>query len=105
MEEIRSDEWFKKDYVPARHYENEDVNLDDVHAVFDEPEVTILILPFQQEKINLSEEMLDFIASPFFKCFYYANCVSNFFICLNYFLFSATAIGLSSLLVGWNICL
>lgn len=38
IEEIRSDEWFKKNYVLARHFENEDVNLDDVYAVFDDPE-------------------------------------------------------------------
>lgn len=38
MEEIRNNEWFKKNYVPPIHFENEDVNLDDVYAVFDDPE-------------------------------------------------------------------
>ncbi|XP_058081478.1 CBL-interacting serine/threonine-protein kinase 8-like isoform X2 [Magnolia sinica] len=38
IEEIRSDEWFRKNYVPARHVEDEAVNLDDVNAVFDDPE-------------------------------------------------------------------
>ncbi|KAF8406137.1 hypothetical protein HHK36_008217 [Tetracentron sinense] len=38
IEEIRSDEWFRKGYVPARLLEYEDVNLDDVYAVFDDPE-------------------------------------------------------------------
>ncbi|KAL6012721.1 CBL-interacting serine/threonine-protein kinase 8 [Asimina triloba] len=38
IEDIRNDEWFKKNYVPARHIEDEDVNLDDVYAVFDDPE-------------------------------------------------------------------
>ncbi|CAH1443370.1 unnamed protein product [Lactuca virosa] len=38
IEEIRNDEWFKKNYVPARVVEYEDVNLDDVNAVFDESE-------------------------------------------------------------------
>ena len=39
IEEIRNDEWFKKNYVPARVVEYEDVNLDDVNAVFDDSEV------------------------------------------------------------------
>uniref|UniRef100_A0A6V7QVE3 non-specific serine/threonine protein kinase n=1 Tax=Ananas comosus var. bracteatus TaxID=296719 RepID=A0A6V7QVE3_ANACO len=38
IEEIRNDEWFKKNYVPAMEVEHEDVNLDDVFAVFDDPE-------------------------------------------------------------------
>ncbi|KAL7619283.1 CBL-interacting serine/threonine-protein kinase 8 [Lactuca sativa] len=38
IEEIRNDEWFKKNYVPARVVEYEDVNLDDVNAVFDDSE-------------------------------------------------------------------
>lgn len=38
IEEIRTDEWFKKSYVPVRLFEYEDVNLDDVNAVFDDPE-------------------------------------------------------------------
>lgn len=39
IEQIRNDEWFKKGYVPARLFDYEDVNLDDVNAVFDDPEV------------------------------------------------------------------
>ncbi|KAE9457339.1 hypothetical protein C3L33_10777, partial [Rhododendron williamsianum] len=38
IEEIRNDEWFKRGYVPAKLIEYEDVNLDDVDAVFDDPE-------------------------------------------------------------------
>nr|XP_019706941.1 CBL-interacting protein kinase 8 isoform X5 [Elaeis guineensis] len=38
IEEIRCNEWFRKNYVPVRPVENEDVNLDDVYAVFDDPE-------------------------------------------------------------------
>ncbi|XP_044510543.1 CBL-interacting serine/threonine-protein kinase 8-like isoform X2 [Mangifera indica] len=38
IEQIRDDEWFKKNYVPVRLLEDEDVNLDDVNAVFDDPE-------------------------------------------------------------------
>ncbi|TQD70973.1 hypothetical protein C1H46_043496 [Malus baccata] len=36
IEQIRNDEWFQKNYVPARLVEYEDVNLDDVNAVFDD---------------------------------------------------------------------
>ncbi|KAK8552108.1 hypothetical protein V6N13_120532 [Hibiscus sabdariffa] len=39
IEQIRSDEWFKKSYVPVRLFEYEDINLDDVNAVFDDPEI------------------------------------------------------------------
>ncbi|KAK8600962.1 hypothetical protein V6N13_059298 [Hibiscus sabdariffa] len=39
IEQIRSDEWFKKGYVPVRLLEYEDINLDDVNAVFDDPDV------------------------------------------------------------------
>ncbi|CAN1341109.1 CBL-interacting serine/threonine-protein kinase 8 [Linum perenne] len=38
IEEIRDDEWFKKNYVPVRVPETEDVNLDDIDAAFDDPE-------------------------------------------------------------------
>ncbi|KAJ0086413.1 hypothetical protein Patl1_08712 [Pistacia atlantica] len=41
IEKIRDDEWFKKNYVPVRLLEYEDVNLDDVNAVFDDPEDTV----------------------------------------------------------------
>lgn len=39
IEQIRNDEWFNKDYVPVRLLEYEDVNLDDLNAVFDDDEV------------------------------------------------------------------
>ncbi|KAL2893033.1 CBL-interacting serine/threonine-protein kinase 8 [Bienertia sinuspersici] len=38
MEDIKNDEWFNKEYIPARFVEYEDVNLDDLNAVFDETE-------------------------------------------------------------------
>ncbi|XP_030947289.1 CBL-interacting serine/threonine-protein kinase 8-like isoform X1 [Quercus lobata] len=38
IEQIRNDEWFNKDYVPVRLLEYEDVNLDDLNAVFDDDE-------------------------------------------------------------------
>ncbi|KAI5355819.1 hypothetical protein L3X38_008714 [Prunus dulcis] len=36
IEQIRDHEWFQKNYVPVRSFEYEDVNLDDVNAVFDD---------------------------------------------------------------------
>ncbi|KAG8045063.1 hypothetical protein GUJ93_ZPchr0008g12009 [Zizania palustris] len=38
IEDIKNDEWFKKNYEPTREVENEEVNLDDVNAAFDDPE-------------------------------------------------------------------
>ncbi|GJM94215.1 hypothetical protein PR202_ga10843 [Eleusine coracana subsp. coracana] len=38
IEDIRNDEWFKKNYEPVKEVENEEVNLDDVNAAFDNPE-------------------------------------------------------------------
>ncbi|KAK4352280.1 hypothetical protein RND71_027798 [Anisodus tanguticus] len=38
IEEIRNDEWFKKNYVPVKAMEYEDVNLDDINAAFDDTE-------------------------------------------------------------------
>ncbi|KAI9106815.1 hypothetical protein K1719_022343 [Acacia pycnantha] len=38
IEQIRNDEWFKKGYVPVSLLEYEEVNLDDVHAAFDDAE-------------------------------------------------------------------
>lgn len=38
IEEIKKDPWFQKNYVPVRHREDEDVNLDDVRAVFEDIE-------------------------------------------------------------------
>lgn len=39
IDDIKNDDWFMRNYVPSRYVENEDVNLDDVYAVFDDPEV------------------------------------------------------------------
>ncbi|KAL8487798.1 hypothetical protein ACS0TY_024207 [Phlomoides rotata] len=38
IEEIRNDEWFKKNYNPVGPAETEDFDLDDVNAAFDDPE-------------------------------------------------------------------
>ncbi|KAJ8442611.1 hypothetical protein Cgig2_026553 [Carnegiea gigantea] len=38
MEEIRKDEWFNKGYTPVSLIEYEDLNLDDINAVFDDTE-------------------------------------------------------------------
>uniref|UniRef100_M1A7H7 CBL-interacting serine/threonine-protein kinase n=1 Tax=Solanum tuberosum TaxID=4113 RepID=M1A7H7_SOLTU len=40
IEEIRNDEWFKKNYDPVKVMEYEDVNLDDINAAFDDTEVS-----------------------------------------------------------------
>lgn len=42
--EILEDEWFKKDYKPPVFDENEDINLDDVEAVFNDYEVCFMII-------------------------------------------------------------
>ncbi|XP_056162052.1 CBL-interacting serine/threonine-protein kinase 24-like isoform X2 [Syzygium oleosum] len=36
IEGIRKHSWFRKNYLPVRHKEDEEVNLDDVRAVFDD---------------------------------------------------------------------
>ncbi|KAJ1690616.1 hypothetical protein LUZ63_014771 [Rhynchospora breviuscula] len=41
MEDIKTDEWFLKNYIPASEVENEDVNLDEVFSVFDDPEEVV----------------------------------------------------------------
>lgn len=38
IREIRANEQFKKNYMPVKLYEDENVNLDDVRAVFDDAE-------------------------------------------------------------------
>ncbi|MQL87282.1 hypothetical protein Taro_019794 [Colocasia esculenta] len=38
ISDIREDEWFKKNYVAVRNVECEEVNLDDIHTIFDDPE-------------------------------------------------------------------
>lgn len=39
IEDIKADEWFLKNYIPATEVENEDVNLDELFSIFDDPEV------------------------------------------------------------------
>ena len=39
IEGIRKDPWFQKNYVPVRHRDDEEVNFDDVNAVFNDIEV------------------------------------------------------------------
>lgn len=36
---IRKDPWFRRNYVPFKNGEDEEVSLDDVHAVFEDIEV------------------------------------------------------------------
>jgi hypothetical protein len=42
IEGIKKHPWFQKNYEPVGHREDEEVNLDDVHAVFDDIEVGII---------------------------------------------------------------
>lgn len=44
VSEILEDEWFKKDYKPPVFDEKEEANLDDVEAVFQDSEVSELIV-------------------------------------------------------------
>ncbi|XP_073133973.1 CBL-interacting serine/threonine-protein kinase 8-like [Henckelia pumila] len=46
IEDIRNDEWFKRNYIPVKLPEIEDVDLDDVDAAFDDPEEE---LPTEQQ--------------------------------------------------------
>ena len=43
VSEILEDEWFKKGYRPPQFEQEEDVNIDDVDAVFNDSKVRILI--------------------------------------------------------------
>lgn len=40
IDEIRNDEWFKKNYNPVGLTETEEIDLDDINAAFDDPEVS-----------------------------------------------------------------
>lgn len=39
IDSMRKHRWFRKNYIPVSHKEDEEVNLDDVRAVFDDIEV------------------------------------------------------------------
>lgn len=41
IEGIKNDPWFRKNYVSSKCREDEEVNLDDIHAVFDDIEVSL----------------------------------------------------------------
>lgn len=45
IEEIRKDPWFPVNYIPARQGVEEEVNLDDIRAAFDDIEVRFSPLP------------------------------------------------------------
>ena len=47
IEGIRKDPWFQRNYAPVEYSEVEEVNLDDVCAVFDDIEVDLFsLVPF-----------------------------------------------------------
>jgi len=48
IEEIRKDPWFQENYFPVKLGECEQVNLDDVRAVFDDIEVCCFFFCFVQ---------------------------------------------------------
>lgn len=48
--EILEDEWFKKWYTPAYSEEEQNVNLDDVDAVFNDSEVRLFKYNFSQSR-------------------------------------------------------
>lgn len=41
--EMLEDEWFKKGYKPPQFQQEDDVNLDDVDAAFDDSKVRIIV--------------------------------------------------------------
>lgn len=49
---IRKDRWFKLNYMPTRAKEEEEVNLDDVRAVFDGIEVGLSMLFVREISFN-----------------------------------------------------
>ncbi|KAJ9688657.1 hypothetical protein PVL29_014355 [Vitis rotundifolia] len=44
IEGIKNDPWFRKNYVSSKCREDEEVNLDDIHAVFDDIEVSLFLI-------------------------------------------------------------
>ncbi|GMN40200.1 hypothetical protein TIFTF001_009435 [Ficus carica] len=52
IQQIRDDDWFKKGYVTVKLLEYEDVNLDDVNAVFDDPEEQTATEQFRNEDMG-----------------------------------------------------
>lgn len=52
IEEIKRDPWFRRNHVAARHGKDEEVNLDDVCAVFNDIEVGLFAFCFQKIKLS-----------------------------------------------------
>ncbi|KAK1311928.1 CBL-interacting protein kinase 24 [Acorus calamus] len=52
IEGIRKDEWFRKTYMPIRHGEEEEVNLDDIDAVFGDIEDQFVTEHTQESQDN-----------------------------------------------------
>jgi hypothetical protein len=52
IEDIRNDEWFKKNYEPIREVEDEELNLDDVNAAFNDPQVYSYIHHFPRVHLD-----------------------------------------------------
>jgi hypothetical protein len=58
--EILEDEWFKKWYKPAYSEEEQNVNLDDVDAVFNDSEVRQFKYNFSQSRCLVTVPVMDF---------------------------------------------
>lgn len=52
---IKNDPWFQRNYVTVKYGEDEEVNLDDVRAVFDDIEVGPYFPPFCNNLLFLLE--------------------------------------------------
>jgi len=58
IEGIKKHPWFRKSYEPVGHSEEEEVNLDDVHAVFDDIEVGIITFKILMQALNSAVECM-----------------------------------------------
>ncbi|XP_059287272.1 CBL-interacting serine/threonine-protein kinase 24-like [Lycium ferocissimum] len=58
IKEIKRDPWFRKSYLPLRVKDDEEVNLDDVRAVFDDIEAELVSERSENSDISASEELV-----------------------------------------------
>ena len=65
IEGIKNDPWFRKNYESLKYREDEEVNLDDVHAVFDDIEVRIFY--FYKFGMKLETFLTNFVRSTVFR--------------------------------------
>ncbi|KAK4368919.1 hypothetical protein RND71_012711 [Anisodus tanguticus] len=58
IKEIKRDPWFRKNYLPVRVKDDEEVNLDDVRAVFDDIEAELLSERSENSESSALEELV-----------------------------------------------